>query len=161
MSSLSVRVVGGGGGRGYGRDGRGYDAVHGRGELDFRYKLVDGECVVDHYGLRLAATMGFPNAMMDAAWAIAREVDARERARDGNGGGSSVTNTNTEDPDPWGVERARRVATVAQRAMLLCAGDSDGDGAAAALEPGKLDALRRLQTQARALLTPAAPNACA
>ena len=43
----------------------------------------------------------------------------------------------------------------------LCAGDSDGDGAAAALEPGKLDALRRLQTQARALLTPAAPNACA
>jgi hypothetical protein len=45
--------------------------------------------------------------------------------------------------------------------MLLCAGDSDGDGAAAALEPGKLDALRRLQTQARALLTPAAPNACA
>jgi len=164
VSSLSVRVVGGGGGvvgggggRGYGRDGRGYDAVHGRGELDFRYKLVDGECVVDHYGLRLAATMGFPNAMMDAAWAIAREVDAR----DGNGGGSRVTTTNTEDPDPWGVERARRVATVAQRAMLLCAGDSDGDGAAAALEPGKLDALRRLQTQARALLTPAAPNACA
>ena len=60
---------------------------------------MDGACGVDHYGLRVAEMSSMPRQLLDAAWDIARKVEARDIAamnassaveRSGGGGGGGA-----------------------------------------------------------------------
>ena len=97
--------------------------------LNYMYKLVDGACNVDHYGLRVAEMAQFPREILDAAWNIANALDEREYARRraaGDGsviqsgstqlGGQSLTTVRMHAD----VHRRRAVSMIAQRVTMLC-----------------------------------------